>query len=83
MTRNNQLLKLSPTAWQLLETLLRASPNPVSRNDLEHAIWGDEVPDSNSLKVHLFNLRKTIDSGSTVALIHTIVGFGFALRETP
>tara|TARA_R110002050_G_scaffold71891_1_gene154573 strand:+ start:5922 stop:6593 length:672 start_codon:yes stop_codon:yes gene_type:complete len=83
VTRNNQLLKLSPTAWQLLETLLRASPNPVSRNDLEHAIWGDEVPDSNSLKVHLFNLRKTIDSGSTVALIHTIVGFGFALRETP
>ena len=83
VTRNQQPLKLSPTAWQLLETLLRASPNPVSRNDLEHVIWGDEVPDSNSLKVHLFNLRKTIDSGSTVALIHTIAGFGFALRETP
>tara|TARA_R110001583_G_scaffold41891_2_gene133221 strand:- start:46127 stop:46798 length:672 start_codon:yes stop_codon:yes gene_type:complete len=82
VTKNQRLLKLSPIAWQLLETLLRASPNPVSRSDLEHAIWGDDVPDSNSLKVHLFNLRKTVDNASPKPLIHTISGFGFALRET-
>lgn len=85
VTRNQGVLKLSPTAWQLLETLLRASPNPVSRSELEHAIWGDDVPDSNSLKVHLFNLRKSVDNDSATPLIHTIsgFGFGFSLRETP
>lgn len=83
VTRSDQLLKLSPTTWQLLEVLLRASPNPVSRNDLEYAIWGDEIPDSNSLKVHVFNLRKTVDSAFPKPLIHTIPGHGFALREVP
>lgn len=82
VVRRNRPLKLSPTAWLLLETLLRASPNPVSRADLEHAIWGDEIPDSNSLKVHLFNLRKSIDSGFGTPLIHTIAGHGFAIRES-
>jgi DNA-binding response OmpR family regulator len=81
VTRNEQILKLSPTTWLLLEALLRASPNPVSRSDLERVIWGDEVPDSNSLKVHLFNLRKTIDNGVSKPLIHTIAGHGFALKE--
>ena len=48
--RNNKPLKLTPTTWTLLETLLRASPGVVSRKDLEFALWGEEVPDSNSLK---------------------------------
>ncbi|NVZ49684.1 response regulator transcription factor [Pseudomonas sp. B6002] len=78
--RNNQRLHLSPTAWQLLECLLRASPNPVSRERLERAIWGDEPPDSNSLKVHLCRLRRSVDKGFTVPLIHTQAGVGFCLR---
>jgi len=31
--RAQQLLKLSPTAWKILETLMRATPNPVSREN--------------------------------------------------
>lgn len=58
VTRQGQILKLSPTGWQILEILLRASPNPVSRQEIERMIWGDELPDSNSLKVHLFYLCK-------------------------
>lgn len=79
--RNKQLLKPSPIGWQLLESLLRASPNVVSRQKLEEAIWGDESPDSNSLKVHLFHLRKVVDSPFPSSLIHTIPNHGFALRE--
>ncbi len=81
--RGSTLIKLSPTGWQLLESLLRASPNPVSRSELEHSIWGDDVPDSNSLKVHIFHLRKNIDTPFDSALIHTIAGHGFALKESP
>lgn len=79
--RNNQPIKLSPTAWQLLEILLRSSPNPVSRTDLERTIWGDELPDSNSLKVHIFHLRKHVDGPFDTSLIHTISGHGFAVRD--
>jgi len=79
-SRAGQLLKLSPTAWQLLETLLRASPNVISRQQLEEAIWGEVGTDSNSLKVHLFNLRKVVDAPFNAPLIHTVSGHGFALR---
>lgn len=78
--RNGRLLKLSPTAWKLLECLLRASPQPLSREQLMQAVWGEEQPDSNSLKVHLFNLRKQLDQPGEAPLLHTLAGAGFALR---
>ena len=79
-TRAGQALKLSPTGWRLLEALLRASPQVVSRKQLEQILWGDEPPDSNSLKVHLFNLRKVLDNNFETPLLHTLPGQGFSLR---
>ncbi|RDH42604.1 response regulator transcription factor [Zooshikella ganghwensis] len=80
LTRQGQPIKLSPTGWTLLETLLRASPSVVSRKQLEQALWGDEIPDSNSLKVHLFNLRKAIDMPFKTPLLHTVARQGFAIK---
>ena len=81
VTRNGQSVKLSPTGLKLLEALMRASPHPMSRSELIEQIWGEEKPDSNSLKVHVFRLRKAIDGGSTRCLIHTHPGIGFALYD--
>lgn len=80
--RGTHSIKLSPIAFKLLETLMRASPNPVSRESLIQTVWGDDSPDSNSLKVHMHNLRKQINLPSSPKLIHTITGFGFAIKET-
>lgn len=79
--RNGQDLKLSPTAIKILELLLRNSPNPVSRATITQAIWGDDQPESNSLKVHIFNLRKQLDSAGDKPLLHTIPGFGFSIEN--
>lgn len=81
VTRAGRRIKLSPTAWQLLETLLRASPAVVSRQKLIATVWGDAPPDSDSLKVHLFHLRKAIDAPFPSPLLHTVGSSGFALRE--
>ena len=81
VTRAGQVIKLSPIAWQLLETLLRASPEVVSKQKLIAAVWGDDPPDSNSLKVHLFFLRKAIDAPFADSMLHTIAGYGFAIKE--
>ncbi|WP_282167967.1 response regulator transcription factor [Shewanella japonica] len=82
VTRKQQPLKLSPTATKILECLLRESPKVVSREKLMQSVWGDEQPDSNSLKVHMFNLRKAVDGNCEEAhkLIHTIIGQGFVLK---
>ncbi|WP_261817556.1 response regulator transcription factor [Vibrio gallicus] len=81
-SRNGVQLKLSPIAMKLLETLMRDSPNIVSRERLIQGVWGDEQPDSNSLKVHMFNLRKAVDANFDHKLIHTVVGQGFVLKES-
>lgn len=78
--RGGQEIKLSPTGWRLLECLLRASPAAVSREALMDAAWGDEQPDSNALKVHIFHLRKAVDASFNQPLLHTVPGAGFALR---
>lgn len=79
--RAGRAIKLSPMGWQLLETLLRASPEIVSKQKLVASVWGDEPPDSDSLKVHLFHMRRAIDAPFAAPLLHTIPGHGFAIRE--
>lgn len=79
LQREGTDLTVSPIGWQILEILLRSSPKPVSREKIEEAVWGYDVPESNNLKVHIFNLRKVIDSPFPTKLIHTIKGYGFAI----
>ena len=79
--RDGQELKLSPTGWQLLESLLRAAPEAVSRQQLISTVWGEDSPDSDSLKVHLFHLRKALDAPFESPLLQTIQGHGFAIKK--
>ena len=83
VTRQGQTLSLTPTAWKILEILLRAAPHVVSRAALSAALWSDEPPDSNVLKAHLYNLRKQLDKPFSTALLHTVAGHGFVLRVEP
>ncbi|CAM3780355.1 Response regulator MprA [Vibrio aerogenes CECT 7868] len=79
--RNGELLKLSPIAKKILEVLMRESPGAVSREKIIQAVWGSDQPDSNSLKVHMFNLRKQVDKAGLPPLIHTVSGVGFVIRQ--
>lgn len=94
ITLQDTPLKLSPTGFKILETLMRANPNPVSRDKLMHSVWGQDHPDSNSLKVHMFNLRKSLhnnhkqhtensdeETSKATPLIKTLVGRGFVLKD--
>jgi len=80
VTRKGQKIDVTPTGWIILETLLRQSPNVVSRADLEYAIWQDDVPDTDLLKVHLYRLRQHVDKPFSKQLIHTIPNHGFVIR---
>lgn len=81
VTRAGTSVKLSPIAWKLLEALLRASPSAVSRQILEEKVWGDDIPDSNALKVHIHNLRKAVDAPFAKQLVHTVPGHGFCVAK--
>jgi DNA-binding response OmpR family regulator len=80
-TRGAQELQLSPIGLRLLTILMRESPRVVSRRDIEREIWGDALPDSDTLRSHLYNLRKVIDKPFRTSLLHTIHSAGYRLAE--
>ena len=77
--RAGRSLALTPIGLKLLTTLMRASPRVVSRPQLEREVWGDLLPDSDTLRSHLYTLRKIIDKPFDRPLLHTIAGAGYRL----
>lgn len=79
--RQGRTINLRPIEWKILYILMRHSPEIVSKQCLLEEVWGEALPDSNSLKVHLFHLRKAIDNNYSTRLLHTFPYLGVALRE--
>jgi DNA-binding response OmpR family regulator len=79
--RNGVALTLTPISFKILSVLMRASPAVVSRRDLERQVWGDILPDSDTLRSHLYNLRKVIDKPFEQQLLHTIQGSGYKILD--
>jgi DNA-binding response OmpR family regulator len=79
VTRAGQVLTLTPIGLKLLTLLMRASPRVVSRQQLEREVWGDLLPDSDTLRSHLYTLRKAIDKPFDRPLLHTVAGAGYRL----
>lgn len=78
-TRGGQLLRLNPIGHKLLKILMQKSPAVVRREQLEEALWGDDVPDSDSLRSHIHQLRQVLDKPFSEPLLHTVHGVGFRL----
>ncbi|PYS20318.1 MAG: DNA-binding response regulator [Acidobacteria bacterium] len=80
--RAGKQIHLTKTEYLLLELMMRHSGRVLPRNAIVEAIWGfDSEIENNTLDAFLRLLRKKVDSGHAVKLIHTIRGFGYVLRE--
>lgn len=80
-TRGGTELQLSPIGLKLLTILMRESPRVVSRQEIEREIWGNSLPDSDTLRSHLYNLRKTIDKPYGKPLLHTVQSAGYRIAD--
>jgi len=78
--RQGQLLKLNPIGLKLLEKLMKSSPNVVRRESLQEVLWGDDLPDSDSLRSHIHLLRQAIDKPFNQPLLQTVHGIGYVLK---
>ncbi|MBL8255151.1 MAG: response regulator transcription factor [Pseudoxanthomonas mexicana] len=79
VTRAGQPLHLYPACRTLLETLMQASPAVVTRQQLEHALWGDHPPDGDMLRSHIYELRRSVDGPFSVKLVQTLPRTGYRL----
>ncbi|MGB1298923.1 MAG: response regulator transcription factor [Psychrobium sp.] len=80
--RSGISVQLQPIPWQILTVLMQAHPRVVSRSELCDEIWGDEYTESDALRSHLYQLRKTIDKPFDHPIIKTMHGIGFSLDIT-
>lgn len=78
-TRAGQPLHLYPACRKLLETLMQASPAAVTRQQLERALWGDNPPDGDMLRSHVYELRRSVDGPFPVKLIQTLPRTGYRI----
>ena len=72
---------MNPIGHKLLAILMQKSPAVVRREQLEEALWGNDVPDSDSLRSHIHQLRQVLDKPFAAPLLHTVHGVGFRLAE--
>lgn len=72
-------IELNRACVCILELLMRASPKVVTRKELEYALWGDMPPGSDSLRSHIYMLRKKIDKPFSPSLLQTLHGTGYKL----
>lgn len=76
-TRGGRVIHLYPACRKLLEELMKASPAAVTRDRLQYALWGDDPPDHDMLRSHIYELRRAVDGPFDVKLIHTLPRVGY------
>ena len=79
ITRAGKTLELPPIQFKLLKFLMRNSPKVLTKQEIVLELWGDEEPESDALRSHIYNLRKVIDKPFEQKLIHTVSGVGLKI----
>jgi two-component system response regulator MprA len=80
--RGSRSIPVSPREHDLLVYLLQHPRQVLSREQLVHTVWGDNVGgDSNVLDVYISYLRKKLEAAGESRLIQTVRGVGYVLCE--
>ncbi|MCS3461351.1 response regulator transcription factor [Aeromonas sp. BIGb0445] len=78
-TRAGVTLRLGKIPFQILTHLVRRAPALVSRQELLDNVWGDEEPDSDALRSHIYALRNALDKPFPSPMLETLHGQGYRL----
>lgn len=82
VSRGGVRISLTTKEYALLEYLLRNKNVVLSREKIEDHVWNfDYEGGTNVVDVYIRYLRRKIDEGHPVKLLHTVRGSGYVLRE--
>ena len=80
VARGGAAIQLTAKEYALLEYLMRRKTQVVTRGEIAEHVWDDSFdPMSNLIEVYIQRLRRKIDDGHEVKLIHTRRGAGYTL----
>jgi DNA-binding response OmpR family regulator len=78
-TENGDQLELSGTAARIFEELIKAYPDFLSYAEIQDTVWGEREVDMNTLRTHVYSLRKLLQDTFQYPMIKTIHGRGYRL----
>jgi two-component system OmpR family response regulator len=80
--RGDSEIVLQPREFRLLEYLMKHAGQVVTRTMLLENVWDYHFdPQTNVIDVHISRLRSKIDKGFQRALLHTVRGTGYVIRD--
>ena len=78
--RGGRLIPLTTKEYAMCEYLARHAGRVIGRAELCDHVWdANHDPFSNAIEVYINRLRKKVDAGATVPLIHTRRGAGYVM----
>jgi len=78
--RAGQPISLTSKEYSLLEFLIRHPNQTLTRTLIAEHVWDYDFDNlSNIIDVHIFALRRKLDDGHAVKLLHTVRGVGYRL----
>jgi len=75
----SEAIQLSGMSAHLIEALIRAYPSFISHEQLAANLWADKEVETNTLRTHIYTLRKLIQDQLGVSLVQTLHGRGYRL----
>lgn len=82
LLRKSREIYLNPTQFSVLKLLMLRAPDVVTREEICAELWGDESPDNDVLRGHIYQLRCLIDKPFKSNSIRTIPKCGYRLEHT-
>jgi DNA-binding response OmpR family regulator len=80
--RGEESIDLTPREFDLLVYLMTNKRQVLNRDQILEAVWGyDFIGDTNVVDVYIRYVRKKMEQPNKPALIHTIRGVGYVLKE--
>jgi len=79
--RAGERIDLTPKEYAIMALLLEHAGDVVSRSQMVQAVWGMNCAvDPNAVDVQILRLRRKVDDGHALKLIHTLRGVGLLLE---
>ena len=75
-----QDVRLPPKCLRILELLMREPGRVVTRDEIEHLVWGEELETSDTLRSHLHLLRRALTATGAADPIETVHGVGYRIQ---
>ncbi len=82
LERDGAHLQLNAFGFAIMRRLMEAHPGVVERQELCDRLWPDDVPDSDPLRAHVYQLRRALEAAFGRPLIGTVRNVGYKFDDS-